>query len=301
MSLGASERRPPGLRLQTRDVDILATLGIVSLLDTQTIHERFFPNDQTGEACRRRLRLLERHHLTQSFELALTRTRKKGRLPAVHRLTEQGAEVVAQETGQMPLRYARSDVPRQSQTVMHRLGMAKIILALNDACRTAGIERPDWVLEYDPIPGASVQAPMSRRFRLCFQFAQSTSLRHTCWADAACRLTIPTKDRSWHLAIFWEYDRSTETHEQVLGKLPGYARFSETKAYRQLWPDVDGVRVFFVVPSPGRRDNLITTLRDDPVAAVLRFGVVNELTSAQILTSPVWRTTEGDDRPIFVA
>lgn len=308
MPRGISESAIPGLRLQERDLESLQILGELGLLDTETYHRRFFPKDQTGQACRRRLRLFAQHGITQTIQLSVTSTQRRGRLPTLHRLTVYGADLLEQVTGCRPLRYARTDPPRQALTLMHRLGIAKLQLAMNDSCCGAGIMQPEWILEYDPQPNATVNSPMSQRFILCHQFPQSNGKTLSCWPDAASMLTIPQREKQWRLAVFWEYDRSTETHAQLNGsktshsgngKMDGYEALLGAKAYLQHWRDVQGVRVFFVVPSERRLQNIIKTFKGKPAAEYVRLAVEKDVTPETALTAPIWRTMNGEKRPIL--
>ena len=296
-SRGKSER-PKGLRLQTRDIELLTTLGEVSLLDSLTLHSRFFPKDKSLRSCRRRLQLYEAHGLTQQLFVRLGSSHQKGRLPTIHRLTNFGATVVENESGYRPPRTAGSNPPKSSHTLMHRLGMAKAQLAVNDACVLQKLPKPAWILEYDPIPGARLNAPLSQRFILRHDFF-ANGRTFACWPDAACLLSIPNGRRYAQLAVFWEYDRSTEGHIQIADKMPGYEAFLATHTYRTLWPNAVGVRIFFVVQSEQRLRNVIDTIRKSPAAKLVRLATVSDLTPKRLLTQPIWRTTDEHSRVIL--
>ena len=297
MSRGKSEKTK-GLRLQSRDLDLLTTLGEVGLLDTLTLHRRFFPQDKTLRSCRRRLQLYADYDLTQQVFVRLSSTKRNGRLPTIHRLTKKGADILQVETGQRPLRFARSDPPKLTHTLLHRLGMAKVQLAVNDACLLKKLPKPEWILEYDPIPSAALTAPLSERFILRHDFPVAAG-KVTCWPDAACLLSIPHKGQPLELAILWEYDRSTEGHLQLADKMPGYESFLSTKAYQRLWPNARGVRIFFVVQSKQRLRNVIETIRESKAAQLVRLAVVSDLTPKRLLTDRIWWTVKGELRAIL--
>lgn len=92
--------------------------------------------------------------------------------------------------------------------------MAKVQLAVNDACLLKNLPKPDWILEYDPVWGAPLNAPLSERFILRHDFPAAAG-KLTCWPDAACLLSITHKGQSLELAILWEYDRSTERRAAI--------------------------------------------------------------------------------------
>ena len=294
---GKSNHQTAGLRLQKRDLQLFAELGEVGLLDTGTLHERHFPDDKSGQACRRRLRLYAHHDLTQRVFLNVSSTRRTGRLPTLHRLTPHGAEVLADETGRRVTRLARSDPPKP-HTLLHRLGMAKTVLAVNDACQLHRLAKPEWKLEYDAVSGAPLNAPFSQRFLLCHDFPTPDGTKRTCWPDAACRLSINQGGRQWHLAIFWEYDRSTEGTD-VRQKMPGYELLFSTQAFRRHWRDAQAARIFFVCQTTERLHNVAATIHESPAAKFVRLATVHDLKPARLLIEPIWQTVGGEHRPIL--
>ena len=294
---GKSNGGPAGLRLQERDFRLFAELGEVGVLDTPTLHERHFPDDKSGQACRRRLRLYAHHDLTQRVFLNVSSTRRTGRLPTLHRLTPHGAEVLADETGRRVTRLARSDPPKP-HTLLHRLGMAKTVLAVNDACQLHRLAKPEWKLEYDAVSGAPLNAPFSQRFLLCHDFPAPDGTKRICWPDAACRLSITRGTRQWHLAIFWEYDRSTEGTD-VRQKMPGYELLFSTQAFRRHWRDAQAARIFFVCQSTERLHNVAASIHHSPAAKFVRLAFVRDLKPDRLLTQPIWQTVDRERRSIL--
>ncbi len=296
---------PKGLRLQLRDITLLDELGLVGLLDTETIHARHFPKDKHGTYCRRRLQLYHHHGLTQQVHRSITSTTRPGRIPMVHRLTPAGAELVEHETGVCPPQFARSKEPKE-HTIQHRLGVAKIMLAVNDACKLHALQKPEWILDYDVDHGVPIGAPKAQRFRLYKEFSGRDGKRVALSPDAASLLylpvTTPAGEKTQHgLALYWEYDRSTETHSQIIEqKLPGYDALLGHGAYRKLWPPAQAVRVLFVVQSEQRLANLSATLLRQPDAnAYYRLAVARNIDARHVLAGKIWRTPGGDHRQIL--
>lgn len=287
-----------GIHFQPRDLSLLAELGEAALLDTPTIHARHFPKDKSQRACRRRLREFEAHDLIQSVHISVVRTDRVGRMPAIHRLTVEGADLVQAEFGFRPLRTARSEPPKPN-TLLHRLGMAKVLLAMNDACRLQGLPKPGWILEYDSHPNVPPNAKLTERYILCRDCIRPGGSLRRSWPDAACQLTIPAQGRDWRLTILWEYDRSTERKDELVEKLVGLQPLIDTGTWRQFFPNSDDVRIFFVVPSEQRIRNLIELFRDSPLARYLRFAVAATVTPTRAIQDAIWSTTTGDSRPIF--
>lgn len=290
--------QPAAIHLQPRDLTLLTELGEVSLLDTDTIHRRHFAQDTSMRACRRRLRLYSAHGLTQALHIGIVRTDRPGRIPTVHRLTPEGAELVETETGVRPPRPARSDPPKPN-TILHRLGVAKSQLALNDACKLHGLSKPDWILEYDTRPNLPINAKLTERYILCREFLFANGSVRRCWPDAACLLTVPHQAKQWRLAILWEYDRSTEGRVQLLEKVPGYESLLAATAWRHIFADADAVRIFFVVPSQQRLRVVAETFRNTALAGHLRIAVTADLSPDRALAAPIWMTPAGERRPLL--
>lgn len=288
----------PAAHLQARDISLLSDLGEYALLDTDTLHARHFPNDKSCRACRRRLRLYKAHGLIQTVHVSVVRTDRPGRMPAIHRLTIEGADVIHHETGVRPQRTARSEPPK-TNAIFHRLGMAKVHLAMNDACGLHGLAKPKWILEYDSYSNVPPNAKLTQRYILCREFTLPDGKRQRSWPDAACQLTIPSPGKDWRLTILWEYDRSTEGRDQLTDKLKDYEPMINSEAWRHFFPNSDDVRIFFVVPSLQRLRIMTDLFRDSPLAGSLRFAVVATVLPPRVLQDTIWSTTTNEWRSIL--
>lgn len=292
---------PLAIRLQPRDLALLTELRDVGLLDTTTLHDRHFPADRTGKACLRRLALYARHGMVEpiapSVSFGLPRG---GRMPAIHRLTPRGAEVLGSFIGDTGRRVA-SGSPKP-ETLLHRLGCAQLQLLLRDACTLAKLSPPTWIGEYETRPGASIRSPLPERFVLCQTYALPTG-RWTCWPDAAALVSIPAPASSepHPLVLLFEYDRSTETLKQVAGKVPGYEQLVARGDWRRFWPELvkPTVRVFFLTRSEERIRSVAAAIRELPGADAFRFAVFMRLKPATFFTDAVWQTCQGDCRAIL--
>jgi hypothetical protein len=294
---------PSAIRLQPRDLALLAELREVGLLDTTTLHDRHFPADRTGKACLRRLALYARHGLVEpiapSVSFGLPRG---GRLPAIHRLTPRGVEVLTSLTGENGRRAAGGSP--KPETLLHRLGCAQLQLLLRDACSHARLPPPVWIGEYDMHPGASIRSPLSDRFVLCHTYTLPNG-RYTCWPDAAALVLIPGLGGSagvpHPLVMLFEYDRSTETLKQVAGKVPGYEQLLARGDWRTYWPDLvkPTVRVFVLTRSEDRIRTIVAAIHALPGADHFRFAVFQRLKPESFFTDAVWQTCRGDSRTIL--
>jgi hypothetical protein len=146
------------LRLTSRDMDLLADLGVVTVLSFDVIRRRYFPADRTGKSCQRRL--LAPIAITACFGPVADRH-------TVFRLTQMGADLLAQRTGRA-VRLLRTDP--KPDTLLHRVLVARTVLAISDGARAAGRPPPLWVLENDRWPDARRTVPEPEQYRLSFDY-----------------------------------------------------------------------------------------------------------------------------------
>jgi hypothetical protein len=272
------------------------------LLDTDTIHQRFFPG-VTRRRSQQRLQLYQAHGLTRTLVLTVWfGNGNQGRTPAIHCLTERGADAVQVLTGRRPARVLRSEP--KPETFHHRLAVVKCRLAVDDACAAAGLLEPAWIMEQDRDPTAKDLPPFQQRM-LYHAFADGPKTI-TCQPDAASLLRIPRdpaqpQTNTSDLLAYWEADRSTESRSQILEKLPGYAAVVERHAYRRYWPQLQkpAIRVFWVCPSQERIAALCEKLKDAPIAQLFRFTTSEELTPQTALLAPIWCALDGRRREIM--
>ncbi len=280
-----------GIRFQDRDVKLLADLGELGILDEETIRSRYFPGDKSGRACPKKMAQYVKVGLVQRFEIGGLK---------VYRLRSLGAEEVERLTGCPPRRVGRGDPPKEN-TLAHRLGTIRVRLAFDDACKHAGFNPPEWIMEYDPSPGAKAGDSLDRRFKLCESFASGSQKRHTCWADLAGHLRFPS-DPPWGLLAYCEYDRSTMTSTEISEKLPGYERLISQKAYERHWSNLGRhiMRVLFICKSEQRISNLIDIVSNSVAATCFRFATEESLQPVGTLfTRPIWYACDGEIRPIL--
>jgi hypothetical protein len=291
----------PSIRLQQRDLVLLMELAEAGVLDLPTIAARHFTENRSVRACQARLRLFTMHGLVHSLALSVALDDgRRGRLPNMYRLSRRGAEVLSEATGVVLPRPAKRD-PRP-ETLLHRLGVAKVELIVNDACALHGLARPRWIHEYDTVPQPKPTAPADERFVLYQRFPLPDGRKATCWPDASCLLMVPLGGGSAHpLIIYWEFDRSTERLAQVEAKLLGYQPLLARQVYRRHWPmDADPtVRVFFVCPSQARVGNIAGAIAGMAGAEAVRFATMDTLVPQRVLAEPIWQTVQGARLPIL--
>src|SRR5438034_153855 len=103
------------IRMTQRDRQLLADLGLVTVLSTADIWRRHFAEDKSGKSCLRRLRFLSDNRLVMPIPITACFGTKNA-FQTVYRLTPQGADWLARHTGRS-VRFLRSD-PRP-ETLLH--------------------------------------------------------------------------------------------------------------------------------------------------------------------------------------
>ena len=291
----------PALIVQPRDHEVFMALAENGVMDTVMIHEEYF-GQVTERRCRQRLSLYQEHGLTKVLSLRLWTSEHSRRAPTVHCLTERGADFVQSLDGTRPLRVTKGEP--QPSTIHHRLDIVRSKLRFDAACRRCGLTLPEWILEQDRDPFASDDLPPNQRRKLYHAFNEAP--RSTCQPDAAFRLAVPKDITNPKLGTtdvigLFEIDCSTEGRKQIAAKLPGYTQLISTRAFQRYFPNSDKavVRVFWICRTWARIHSLCQKLANDPVSAYFRFTTLDDLTSAQTLTAPIWHATDGKRREII--
>jgi len=291
----------PNLHTQQRDLVAWTELAEVDVLDQDTIAARHFSKCRSLRACQRRTKLWVDQEIVERMQVPVVSCEgRKGKLSTLFRLTRRGAELLKTLTGYCPRRPAKRN-PRP-ETLFHRLGVAQVQLAVNDACMLQGLTKPVWIHEYDTYPNPDPKASADQRYILYERFPLADGRAATCWPDASCHIVIPGPDGTAHdLLVYWEYDRSTERLGQVAAKLFGFQGLLSTGLYRKHWPaaPTPTVRIFFVVPSATRLQNVAKVLADSPGSEAVRLTTAAELKPEFVLTEPIWRTVKGESLPIL--
>ena len=209
--------------------------------------------------------------------------------------------MLAEFLGRRPRRIFAKDPA--SETILHRLGVARLQLLVKDAAASRQFEPPNWILEHDTNPGVGIGASLAERFILFETFATDDGTI-SCRPDASCWLQFPdTRMTAHHLVVYWEFDRSTEPLKQFARKIPGYHALLTANSVAVHWPKATQptVCVFVVTPSPQRRDNLALLVRNRPGAEAFRFVQLGDLSAASFFNAPVWHTATGEARSILRA
>ncbi len=286
-----------GIRIGPLDIAFLAAVGTYGALSTEDAVV-FYPQHKLN-SIQKRLRLLAQNGLTRMSRLEVWQNdddgaSNGGRIPTLHLLTDLGADLIEQQSGQRPPRISRSRPA--PVTLLHRREIVRVMRAFDQAADATSLDRPDWVMEQDVWHEAPQQRPPNQRRLLFHQFENGL----TCAPDLACRFRINQTE----LALFWEVDLSTEGRKQLrkASKTDGYVALFGQQAYRRYWPDLEACRqhVIWVTPTRRRFAALKDVMKGHPLAPACRLLSAECLADPkQLLTNPVWETLAGDRRAMY--
>jgi hypothetical protein len=296
---------PKHIHFSAKDTAALEELGEVGLMTTDMLLKRHYAaKDPQGKEphkyCQRRLREFKTAGILESYKFSIDTDAGPRKLPSVHRLTVAGADKVEELTGRRPRRPGRS-APPSPTTLLHRVGVVRVRLAISDACALAGLPGPAWIMEQDRYPDAKPTEPAHQQFILREAFGHGAQ-RVVCNPDAAFLLELPGEP-PWRLCGYLEYDRSSEGKDQIQSKLPGLATLVHParRLYRRHWGTIDRdfARVLFVCRSAERIENISAWLRAMPGAEHVRLASERDLDPQHVLTQPVWSTVLGEKKAIL--
>lgn len=278
-----------GIRINDRDLEVLSSLVEAGgLLDSQTIHQRHFPLDSTGEACLRRLRMLRSENLLDVVRASVTYgPETQGRVPLVFSLTKQGAELIEDVTG-----VSAKPIHLTVQNLEHRLAIAKVRLIVSDACQHEGFQKPDWIGEYEHRKTEiHPKMKLAERYRLCHQYTVD-ECKYTCWPDLACLIVLVHPRGESRLQILWEIDRSTERLAQIQAKLSGYHHLFLNSDDQHLFGGSRILtRIFFVTPSKMRCRSVAELFCNQDGFERLRLTWMGALSRTSMFRDLIWYTT----------
>lgn len=297
MASGDESKKRKGIRLTTRDAQILEALHAVGYLTTHQIRALFFVENQIDKmgptkACERRMRLLYSAGLVRRIEQPVKRG--EGSKPFIYALSKKGVEFLITETGIDP-----ADIDWRPQSfeanvpfLNHLLTTTDLHIALLKACKQLGIELVEWIDERELRMGKMFDYVM-------LPTHQGQPIKTAVIPDA-----IFVLERDGKRALFFvEIDMRTVTVNPSLLEKKGWSKKIRTYDLYLSSPEFleryEGrrARILTVTTGEKRLNNLkkVTERVAEENKALFWFTTFDlALDSAQLLTAPVW-TVAGDD------
>lgn len=271
--------RKPSFQMQNRDREIVRLVSqfrVISSVDIQLLI------GGSGQAILRRLQLLFHHGYLDRPRSQ----RQLGNAPVVYALGQQGAELIAQETGQKPIAdWAEKNRQLRTHYLEHALMIARLHVALRYA------------------------AESSEKIRL-ERWLPDGAIRDTAWVEAGDRRErIPIAPDAFFIlrllntgeAIhgFLEADRSTMTVPRFVTKLRGYFHFWRS-GQQESRVGAKNCLVVTVTTSAERARNLMNACREVNERGLRMFLFAPETAylpaASRSIFEPIWQTPADQDR-----
>ncbi|MFK7820081.1 MAG: replication-relaxation family protein [Planctomycetaceae bacterium] len=287
-----------GIQIMKRDIRVLQSLGKHGVLDTEMIHRLHF-SSVTERRCLQRISQYLEHGFIYKTSLRVwyDHGEQGGRMPAIYSLSDRGAQLLEELTGERPLRVSRSSP--KPETLFHRLTIVRWRLAFDGAFEREGMAEPAWILEQDVRTDLTERVPPNQRSVLFHRFSVN-GVPVCCKPDAASLFSITTAEgNDYPFVFYWEIDRSTEGHEQIrTQKIRSYAELLKSQPYLRYWPEAGQpkLRVVFACPRDSRERRikaLARTIQGTALEPYVRFVSLQHCQSSRLLRDDVWRDAAG--------
>lgn len=297
MASGDEPKKRKGIRLTTRDAQILETLHAVGYLTTHQIRALFFMEGQheamgPTKACERRMRLLHWAGLVRRIEQPVKRG--EGSKPFIYALSKKGVEFLITETGIDP-----ADIDWHPQSfeanvpfLNHLLTTTDLRIALVKACKQAGVELIEWIDERE------------LRMGKMFDYVMLPGTNGQPIKTAVIPDAVFILERNGKRALFFvEIDMRTVTVNPSLLEKKGWSKKIRTYDLYLSSPEFleryEGrrARILTVTTGEKRLSNLkkVTERVADENKALFWFTTFDlALDPVQLFTVPIW-TVAGDD------
>ncbi len=299
MASGANTKKTSGIRLTSRDAQILEALYGVGYLTTHQICALFFMGGSeatrgAAKACERRLRLLYGAGLVRRIEQPVKRG--EGSKPFIYALSKKGAELLITETGIDPadIDWRPQSFEANTPFLSHLLVTTDLRIALVKACQQTGVELVEWIDERELRAGKMIDY-------ITLTDPEGQKITTAVVPDAVFVL-----EQNGKRALFFvEIDMRTVTVEPRLFERKGwakkvrtYALYLETQAFYARY-EGRRARVLTVTTGEKRLNNLKkATERAIEESQQLFWFTTFEcaLNPTQLLTAPIWAIATSPER-----
>lgn len=297
MTSGANSKPSKGLRLTTRDVQILEALQAAGLLTTHQIRNLYFTEGNGGKdglikACERRLRLLFQAQLVRRIEQPVTRG--EGSKPYVYALTRKGAELLMTEVGidAAELDWRPKSFEANPAFLSHLLATTDFRITLLNACKGTEIAVTQWVderelriadmVDYVMLTGPHGQEKKTAVIPDAVIVLEWREKRALFMVEIDMR-TVPVEPRLWDAKGWTRKIRAYEAWFRSEGFLTKYGGRR--------------ARVLTITTGEQRLNNLlqVTERTAEEYQDAFYFSTFGEaLEPSKLLTTPIWKVAGSD-------
>lgn len=294
---GNKDKKTMGIRLTTRDLQILEALYTTGYLTTHQIRLLFFTEGSCGQqgqikACERRMRLLYRAGLVRRIEQPVKRG--EGSKPYIYALSKKGANFLISELGIDPaeVEWRPQSFEANYPFLNHLLATTDLQIALRAACKPLGIKVVLWTDE--------------RELRTTRTIDYVTLIGPT--GQPVKTAVIPDAifvlERDGRCALFFvEIDMRTVTIEPKLWerkgctkKVQAYEAYMRTEEYTKRY-EGRRVRILTITTGEKRLENLKAATEKADGSDIFWFATMADaLDPTKLLSEPIWQVAGSDTK-----
>lgn len=271
--------------ISNRDLALLKDLGRMRYLRTTQIQALHFPSRRVAN---RRLGTLYHQGYTDRFRLPTLVG--QGSSDYIYCLKEQGEEILftletyeRQET-QRPHRNGR---PKNFFLMEHHLAINDFWIALEGACRSAGVNVMSFIPEYY---GQKTEEGGLRRL-ITDSAPDLRNPNEKIWFTPDAMFTLERNGK--HALFFLEIDRGTEKitsgkYAAFANKITAYQSYFQSRGFRRWGEQFTGFRVLVVTNSEERKQNLVLTSTRLGIQKMLWYTVDEAVQTIGVLNQ-IWQ------------
>lgn len=294
---GNKDKKTKGIRLTTRDVQILEALHTTGYLTTHQIRLLFFTEGSPGQqglikACERRMRLLYGAGLVRRIEQPVKRG--EGSKPYIYALSKKGANFLIAELGIDPaeVEWRPQSFEANYPFLNHLLTTTDLQIALRAACKPLGIKVVLWTDERE------------LRTTRTIDYVTLTSPTGQPVKTAVIPDAIFVLERDGRRAVFLvEIDLATVVIEPKLWERKGwtkkvhaYEAYMRTEEYAKRY-EGRRVRILTITTGEKRLENLKAATEKADGSDIFWFTTMaHALEPTKLLSKPVWKVAGSDDQ-----
>lgn len=287
---GNKDKKTKGIRLTTRDCQILEALHTTGYLTTHQIRLLFFTEgsrEQQGsiKATERRMRLLYGAGLVRRIEQPVKRG--EGSKPYIYALSKKGADLLIAELGIDPaeIQWRPHSFEGNYPFLNHLLATTDFQIALRAACKPLGIKVVLWTDERE------------LRATRTIDYVMLTSPTGQPVKTAVIPDAIFVLERDGRRAVFFvEIDRRTVTVEPKLWERKGwtkkvyaYEAYMRTEEYTKRY-EGRRARILTITTGEKRLENLKVATEKAEGSDIFWFATMADaLDSTGLLSKPIWQ------------
>jgi hypothetical protein len=280
------------MTLTERDCQILFLLRRYVYLRTNHIRDLVAPHDDDGSIVRGRLRKLSGASLIRRYQPRLVDL--GGSIAPIFALTMKGANALVAARGDSSLSLSSEPNFADWMSMNHYCALSALHILIDQAIAAQNYVRMHALYFEHEIVQPDID-DATRKYRL--HTLVSETPRVVCCPDSAFELEVS----GYRRALYVEREMGTDTPARVAAKkCKGYAGL-ESGLFRRHFPHARDVRVLWLCPNAGWRDALRREMRGKPGCAIALFASAPELTSASVLHTPLWYSTEQGPLPLVTA